>query len=112
MTLLDGPDVVELYPDVEDTDRDGNVVRRASDTALPLRGRWEYDTASEASDAGQAVTTLAVLRCRVFPSGFAGRVEFDGRVWDVVGEPTFHGRGSFVSHVKVQLRARAPRVVA
>jgi hypothetical protein len=112
VTLLDGPDALVLFADEDATDGDGNPVRRVGGTSIPVRGSWQYDTAAESTSDGQSITSTATFRCRAFPSGFGGRVSFDERDWDVVGEPTVHGRGTFVSHVLVRLRARVPAPVS
>lgn len=113
MSLLDGPDTVTVYPDEWTTDGDGNRIRRPSATGQPVRGRWQYDTAREDNSAGQDVSTTAHFLSRGWPTGFAGRVTYDGRDWDVDGDPTIHGQGSpAVQHVRVELRARKARAVA
>lgn len=112
VTLLDGRDVVELFADEDATDDDGNPVRRASGSSVPVRGIWQYETAAETTSDGQGITSTARFFCRSFPTGFGGRVTFDERDWDVVGEPTVHGRASFVSHMVVRLRARTPAPVS
>lgn len=112
--LASGPGLVTvlLYPDVEALDGDGNSVRRPGGVAVESVGRWQYLLAAEDSSAGQELTTRADYFTRTFPAGFAGRVTYDGRDWDVQGEPSRSGLSAATSHWKVRLLARSPRPVA
>lgn len=113
MSILDGPDIALAVPDVEAFDVDQNIMRRpgAAESAVPVRCYGEYKVHAESDAVGQSVTTTAFLLARSWPTGFAGRVVWDDREWDVEGEPVFRGR-SGSGHWRVDLRARAPRLVA
>ena len=111
MSLLTGH-TVTLYPDVVATDGDGNPgQRRPGTVSQPISGRWEYVSATEDTTDGQEVNTRADFRCRSFPAGFAGRVTYDGRDWDVLGEPTVSGLSPLTRHLKVRLVARTDRPI-
>ena len=109
MSLLDrGTDLVKVYPEVAGTDADGNPARVAGAAARTVRGRVQPVDAAESAAEGQAVVTTYRLICRSFPAGAFARVVWDGRDWDVVGEPQ-RSRGSLrTAHVTVLLQARAP----
>lgn len=111
MSLLDTGQVVTLYPDVEAADGDGNAVRRPGTVSVECVGRWQYLVPSEDTSDGQQVRTTATFLTRSFPAGFAGRVTFDGRDWDVIGEPTRSGLSPLTTHWTVRLSARSPRGV-
>lgn len=111
MSLLDSGQVATLYPDVDGTDGDGNAVRRPGADSVQVVGRWQYLPSIEDASEGQSLTSQATFLCRSFPAGFAGRVTYDGRDWDVAGEPIKSGLTSLTTHWKVRLRARSPREV-
>lgn len=111
MSLLDWGQVVLLYPDVEGVDGDGNRIRKPGNVSQPVVGRWQYLLSSEDDSQGQEIGTRADFLCRSFPSGFAGRVTYDDRDWDVIGEPTRSGLTAATRHYRVRLSARTPRPV-
>jgi len=111
VSLLDTGQVVTLFPDVDGVDGDGNAVRRPGSASQEVVGRWQYLLSTEDTSDGQAVTSQATFLCRSFPAGFAGRVTYDGRDWDVLGEPTKSGLSPLTTHWTVRLRARSPREV-
>jgi hypothetical protein len=111
VSLLDSGQIIDLYPDEWARDDDGNRVRVPGSTALPIVGRWQYLVPTEDNSDGQIVGTTATFLCRRFPSGFAGRASYDGRDWDVVGDPIRSGLTAATRHVKVRLRAREARPV-
>lgn len=103
MSLSTGPDTVQVYVEVETTDAYGNKVRRASDVPVTLRGYCQPSTAEESQDLGQSVGTTYRFISKTFPGGAFARVEWDGRLWDVIGEPRRHRRGH---HVTTYIKAR------
>lgn len=112
MSLLDSGQVVEVYADVIGTDGDGNPgQRRPGSVAALIVGRWQYLQSAEDVSDGQQVITRADFLCRSFPAGFAGRVTYDGRDWDVLGEPTTSGLSALTRHTKVRLQARSDRPI-
>jgi hypothetical protein len=107
-----GRDVLTVYPDAVATDGDGNRVRRPSASGVQVRGQFDYVASAEDTSAGDVTVTSARFFTDAWPTGYAGRVTFDGRSWDVDGEPQPHGGSRLTAHVVVRLRARAPRPVA
>lgn len=110
--LIDSGVSVELFADEWAFDADGNRVRRPSSTPVEVVGRVQVTSAPESTTQGQETPTQALLLTRVFPAGFAGRVRWDGRDWDVVGEPSWSGLSALTGHWRVVLRARVSRAVA
>lgn len=106
MSLL-GRDVVLVWPEIEAIDGDGNPVRKLGPAPVQVRGIVQPISAEEAEALGQVVTTVYRLLCRSFPAGGFSRVEWDGREWDVVGEPARQrGVSMATRNVSVLLRAR------
>lgn len=108
MSLLDGPDVITLYPEVLGTDGDGNRLRVPGVTPVTVRGRMQR-LPHRTGTLVQAAATVRVFLCRSFPAGEWSRVEYQGRTWDVEGEPEPHGLSQTTTHVRVLLRARDPQ---
>lgn len=106
MSLLDdAPQSLQVYPEVVETDAYGNPMRVPGPTPVVVPGRVQPSTADENSLLGQ--TAFAVVRFigRTFPGGPWAKVVYDGREWDVVGEPRRHN-GIPPGHVTVYLKAR------
>ncbi len=110
MSLLDGPHVVQVYVEVDDVDDDQNPVRVPGDEPVACRGRMQPAGAEESAAVGVELTTLYRFITRSFPAGASGRVSFDGRDWDVVGEPMRRRDSATTSHDTVLLRARDQEV--
>lgn len=112
MSLLDGPEVVQLFPEVEGTDEDGNPVR-VPDMASPVLVFGSMQpTGSSADDRdGQGVDTGYRLLCRSFPAGAWAMARWGGRDWDVDGEPRVRGDSPATAHATVLLTARTPKAV-
>lgn len=107
MSLLDnGPDVLTVYPEVETTDAYGNVVRVPSTVPVTVRGRVQPASSDELTALGLVTETVVRFISRSFPGGPWARVEFDGREWDVVGEPRVHRGSPRTAHKTVYLKAR------
>lgn len=112
MSLLDGPDTVVLYPEVEASDGDGNPTREPDrDNPVEVVGRMQPAGSAEDSTDGQAVSTTYRLTCRAFPAGAWALVEWGGREWDVMGEPVRRTSSPATAHATVTLRARTPEVI-
>ena len=110
--LIDGPDVVLVYPEVETVDGDGNRVRRPGPTPVRVPGQWQPTVSAEDSSTGDLVVTEGVFRSRRWPGGAFARVERDGRDWDVVGEPQPRASVSrLISYTHARLRARKAKGV-
>ncbi|SDI41056.1 Phage head-tail joining protein [Sinosporangium album] len=107
MSLLDdGPDEVLIYPETTTTDDRGNEVRGPSAVPVALRCRVQPVTSDEAAVAGQQVATTYRLITRSAPLGAWARVVWDGREWDVVGEPQKSNGSPRTRHITALLRAR------
>lgn len=115
MSLIDGgPEVLQVWPERTIRDARGNYVRQPVKTGpgIAVRGRMQPASSEETATDGQLVSTLWAFIGRVFPAGPWAAVTWDGRDWDVVGEPAVHrGASPRTSHVSVLLRARSPRVL-
>lgn len=113
MSLLDDPiDTVLLYREVATTDADGNPMRGASTSAVRVRGRVQPLNATENAALGQEVDTVYRFICRSLPKGGAfAQAQWQGRRWDVMGEPMRRNGSPTTAHVTVYLKARAPEVL-
>ena len=108
MSLLDrGPDVVTVYPEIENEDEYGNELQVPGGAGIEVHGRWQPGTAEESASLGQQTFTVYRFLCREFPAGPFARVHFDGSTWDVVGEPKRHRGSALTQHVTVWMRERA-----
>lgn len=111
MSLLDaGQETVLVWPEVDGADGDGNPVKVPSASPVRVRGMVQPVSSDESAVTGDAVATIYRLYARSFPAGAYARIEWDGRTWDVDGEPMRHGISASTRHVKVLLRARRPEV--
>lgn len=116
MSLLDGgPDELLVYPEVEKDDGYGGTIRVPGPTPVTVRGRVQpigtQLLGTEDSRDGQELDTRWRFIGRTFPTGPWGKVVFDGREWDLDGEPKRHAGSTRTRHVTVTLRARAPKAV-
>lgn len=109
MSLLhDGQDVVEVYIEETGTDGDGNPIRKPSAYAIKVRGRAFPVVATETGFNGQEIGTTYKFVCRSFPAGAYALVTWQGRPWDVLGEPQRKAGSEGIRHVTVYLKARRP----
>lgn len=107
MSLLDnGPDSVDVFVEVETTDAYGNVVMKASDTPVTVRGRVQPSTSTESEELGQVVGTTVRFVSRTFPANAYGQCDFDGQRWDILGSPRKHRGSAATTHVTTYLKAR------
>lgn len=112
MSLLDnGPDLILVYPEVDGTDGYNTPVRVPSDTPVEVQGRVQPVSVSETEATGQSVATVYRFIGRTFPAGAFARVEWDGRQWDLLGEPQRHSGSPVTRHVTVLLKARTPEAI-
>lgn len=116
MSMLDGgPDVLTVYPEIEVEDGYGGTKRVPGPTAVQVRGRFqprgqvEAFTAGESASTGQEVDSVYRFICRVFPGGAFAKAEFDGREWEVLGEPRRHRGSPRTRHDTVMLKAKTPQ---
>jgi hypothetical protein len=110
--LIDGgPDVVLLYPEVEDEDSDGNPERRPSPTPITIRCQLHRVSAEESATLGQTSTaTYYFNTSRDLPLGAFAGAKVRGRDAMVVGEPTRQGRSGRTAHTRVVVRILEPKV--
>lgn len=107
MSLLDhGPDVVDIWPQVESVDDRGNVVQLPAPAPVRVHARVQPVSSDDLAVAGQQVTTVYRLITRDAPLGPWARVEWAGRQWDVAGEPLRSAGSPATRHVTALLRAR------
>jgi hypothetical protein len=112
VSLLTGNLEVTLTPETESTDEYGNVGRSASGTPVPVTCRVQPLTAAESVAIGQQVNTVYRLIAREWPAGAFAGVTWDGRDWDILGEPKRSRGGPATQHVTVLIRARKPEAVS
>lgn len=109
--LCDAPHTVLVYVEEATTDGDGNPVKKPSQYPVKVQGRVQPMFATEYGVVGEKVGTRYKFLGQSFPGGGYAWVEWQGRTWDVEGEPQrFTGGSSSTSHVTVILRARRPEV--
>lgn len=109
MSLLDtGPDLVEVYPEVDSVDDYGNPIKVASPTPVPVYGRVQPSTSTESFELGQVEAETVRFLSRTFPAGAFAKARHDGRDWDVVGSPRRHRGSPRTAHATTYLRARTP----
>ena len=115
MSLLDdGRDTVVLYPEIDSTDVLGNPGKRIPDmdSGVTLSGRVQPISATESESDGQQVVTRYRFIARSFPAGAWSRALWDGRYWDVEGEPFRRNGSDATRHSTIFLRARQPEAVS
>lgn len=111
--LIDsGPDAILLYPEVETTDSDGNIVRRPSKVPITVNAQLHRLKADEIDSLGIPSTSLFFNTSTPLPLGSYAKAETRGRSWDVVGEPIRTGRSERTAHTRVVLAARQARAVS
>ncbi|MGW3569071.1 phage head completion protein [Streptomyces sp. NPDC000941] len=107
MSLLDnGNETITVYPQERTTDDRGNQVWRPSTTPVWVRCRVQPVDADEPTVAGQTTVTTYRVIARDAPLGPWARVEWDGRTWDVVGEPRRYNGSPATRHIDALIRAR------
>lgn len=107
MSILDdGPDELLVWHQVESLDADGNPVLAPGRSPVRVRGLMQPVESAQDLTAGQELLTTYRFSSRTFPAGPASRVRWDGRDWDVMGEPLRRGSSEATAHITVLLRAR------
>lgn len=115
MSLLDeGRDTVTVYPMIQTTGPDGEKVWRAApdDQAVTILASVQpigNDKPDELAAGGQQVDTVYRVRPNrdeTVPVGPWAGVGWDGRRWDVVGEPALHNGSDTTAHRAFRIRAR------
>lgn len=110
LSLLDlGPELITVYPSVWAQDEDGNFGWRPGSTGHTVRAHVQPISSTEPVVNGQQVTTLVRVIARRVPAGPWDRVDWDGRIWDVLGEPEQHGDSPATRHNSALMQARGVR---
>jgi hypothetical protein len=117
MSLLDDRyTTVILIPEIAAEDSQGNPGMRVPDPNpahhKKITGRVQSSSSTEPTVDGQRVLTFHRLLCREFPAGAWARVKWNGREFDVDGEPIRHDDSDTTAHDTVALRARVPEAVS
>lgn len=116
MSLLDDTrDEVVLIPEIQSTDDLDNPVRVPDpdeDHWVTLHGRVQPSSSTEDVRDGQRVGTFYTFLCREFPAGAFARCVWNGRTWDVDGEPMRHNGSDTTRHATITFRARTAEAVA
>lgn len=115
MSLLDESNtIVRIYPQVLGTDSDGNPQYKPSPTPVDVPAMVWPVSSDEALVSGQQVGDLYRVRPKrgaSFPAGPWSLVEWDGRTWDVVGDPLRHKRGKATQRTTMLIRTQKPQEV-
>ena len=115
MSLLrGGPHVVRIFHEVATVDDQGDEIRVPAPKPLEIRTRVQHMGATEAADLSLDPSTTRFFKTsRDLPAAGAwSRVEFDGREWDVIGEPQRYetaGARAATTHTHVVIQARTPK---
>lgn len=110
MTLLDrGRDTVLIWPELATVDSYGTPRRVPGPVPYAVGGRVQPVSMADMPD-GQTATMYRFIT-RDLPGGTWARVRWDGRDWDVVGEPRRSNGSDRTRHVSIMLRARTPQEV-
>lgn len=109
-----GPDRIEIFPEVDDEDDLGNPRRVPSEIPVVLHVALHGLAASEFNLLGtaemsamgqQTNSMLTFITAEKVPAGAWAVIKARGRLWDVVGEPI---RSPRMKITRVILRARDP----
>ncbi|WP_117198975.1 head-tail adaptor protein [Nocardiopsis sp. TNDT3] len=107
MSLLDtGNELVEVWPETTSTDPDGNPVRIPAADPVQVRARVQPVSSNDVAAAGQQTVARYRLITREAPLGPWARVRWDGRDWDIDGEPLRSNGSRRTRHVQAILKAR------
>lgn len=110
--LDDSNTVVTVYPQVLGTDPYGNPQWKPSATGVEVPAMvWPLST-EELAVLGQQVGEVRRMRPKrgaPCPAGPWAQVEFDGRLWEVVGQPTEMRRGKGTRRTVITIRTVNPK---
>lgn len=113
MSILDrGTDDVLVYPMVKILDPDGNEVWQPAEEPVTVRASLQPVTSADALVSGQQVDTVyrvRPVRGTDIPFGAWDRVEWDGRTWDVMGDPTRRNASPRTRRTVFHIRTRDAR---
>lgn len=117
MSLLDeGHEEVTIYPMVETTGPDDEKIWRAAPDGQGVQIMASVqaignDKPDEPAGGGQQVETVYRVRpnrSETVPVGPWAGVGWDGRRWDVVGDPARHNGSDETAHRVFRIKARKP----
>lgn len=116
MSLLNfaNEDII-IYHEVVDTDTDGNVLTRPSDTGIPAQAMIQIvaqsgTSARRAEQDNEGFETEEVYRMRLRRYdtqpliGAQARIQWRGDYWAVVGKPQFYRGSSRTAHTDYRIR--------
>lgn len=110
MSLLDdGPDLITIYLSIWAADGDGNYAWRTGTVGVTARARVQPVSSTELAVNGQQVATVARVIARNVPAGPWDRIDYDGRTWDLLGEPERRRDSPTTTHVTALIHARGVR---
>lgn len=104
--LCRAPQTVLAHPEEDFTDDDGNPAKRPAVTAVAVRAFVQPVSAVESAALGQQATTIYRVIATDWPTGAFGSVEWDGRTWDVLGEPQRRTDSAGTRHASLLIRSR------
>lgn len=91
------------------TDRRGNIVKAAVEYGpYEVRAAFIPQRGSKAEVPGQQIIRVVRMVLPVLPPDVElwSRVEYDGKLWDVVTPPEYHHGSRHVRHWSIDLRER------
>lgn len=109
MSLLDQPtDTVTVVPVTATTDEYGTPI--AGTPGVPVKVSCRVQPLVTLDQTGQATYAEYRIVARTFPRGPFSSVTWDGRTWEIVGEPQRHHGSPRTAHVSVDIKALSPEV--
>lgn len=109
MSLLDQPtDTVTVVPQMVANDAYGTPV--AGTPAAAVKVRCRVQPLVTLDQTGQATYAQYRIVARSFPRGPFSKVTWNGRDWEIVGEPQRHNGSPRTAHVSVDIKALSPEV--
>lgn len=107
MSLLDtGNETALVWPEVDDTDPDGNPIKVPAADPVPVQCRVQPVSSDDVVAAGQQTVARYRLITRSAPLGPWARVRWSDRDWDIDGEPLWSNGSKRTRHVAAILKAR------
>lgn len=114
MSLLDtGTQLVTIFPQITDTDADGNPRSRPADVGVTVRASVQpLSTQVNREDyrLGQEVRTryrLRIDRRETVPVGPWAAVDWNGELWELNGDPDIHTGSPRTAHVSAIIVRRS-----
>src|SRR5690606_21415106 len=115
MSILDhGNELVRIYPEIETTDEDGNIITKPSDTAIEVKVLLQVQPASgtsarRAEQDNEGFESEMNYRMRMPRSfkqilGAQSRVEWKGQYWAINGDAQIYNGSRRTAHVDYTIR--------